>query len=201
MKKIATLILATIIWTVCSAQDNSDTTCNKNFLYLNPIPFINNTIQINYERLLTKKIGLLFSIGYTLVDGYGDGKKGGNGELQFRIYLSDKKTRTRNLFYFSPYARFQYIESTLGYYRRNYVYQEYYFVDQPDVCVSSYTGGLLIGFKWVLNTRLTIDTYIGGGMQISQYKGEKVSQTMDMTYYGYYTGPIPKLGLQFGYNF
>ena len=95
MKKIATLILATIIWTVCSAQDNSYTTDNKNFSYLNPLPFINNTFQINYERLLSKKIGLLLSIGYTFVDSYDDGKKGGNGELQFKIYLSDTKNKAR----------------------------------------------------------------------------------------------------------
>ncbi|MFA5772989.1 MAG: hypothetical protein WC974_09690 [Thermoplasmata archaeon] len=201
MKKIATLILATIIWTVCSAQDNSDTTDNKNFFYLNPLPFVNNTFQINFERLLSNKIGLLLSSGCTLVSGYDDGKRGGNGEIQFRIYLSDTKNKARKLFYFSPYARFQYIESTLGYYQWNNDNKEYYFIDLPDVYVSSYTGGLLIGFKWVLNTRLSIDTYIGGGMQISQFNGEKVFPTMDIRYYGYYTGPIPKLGIQFGYNF
>jgi len=201
MKKITTFILATILWTGCTSQNNIDTTVNKNFLYLNPLPFINSTFQINYERHLSNKIGILLSGGYTFVGGYDDGKRGGNGELQFRIYLSDTKNKARKLFYFSPYARFQYIESTWDYYQWNNVNQEYYFIDQPDIYVSSYTGGLLIGFKWVLNTRLSIDTYIGGGMQISQFNGEKVFPTTDIRYYGYYTGPIPKIGIQFGYNF
>lgn len=201
MKKISTIILLIILWKVCTAQNNIDTNVYKNFFYLNPLPFINNTFQINFERHISNKIGILLSGGFTFVGNYDDGKRGGNGELQIRIYLFNIKHKARKLFYFCPFTKFQYIESTLGYYQKNNNNQEYYFIDQPDVYINSYSGGILIGFKWILNTRLAIDTYIGGGLQISQFNGEKAFPEMDIRNYGYYTGPIPKLGIQFGYNF
>lgn len=205
MRRLPTiLILLTITLPTfgqVSADNPTDNYDRKNFLYLNPLPFVNNTFQINYERLLSKKTGLLFSSGYTLVDSYDDGKKGGNGEIHLRIYLSDMENKTRRLFYFSPYARFQYIESTLGYYEWDKANRKYYFVDQPDSYVSSYSGGLLIGFKWITKTRLTIDAYLGGGMQLSKLNGKNIISSGFGDYYGYYTGTIPKIGVQFGYDF
>ena len=201
MKKITTLTLVTILWSVCAAQDNSNTTDKKNFLYLNPLPFIDNTFQLNYERHLSNKVGLLFSGGYTFLDCYDDGKRGGNGEIQLRIYLTDTQNKARRLFYLCPYTRFQYIESTLGIYMWDNDKQEYYYVDLPDVYVSSYAGGLLFGFKWIYRTHLTIDINIGGGVQYSELDGEKVHPVMDVRAYGYYNGLLPKLGIQFGYNF
>lgn len=201
MKKATTLTIATIFWTVCAAQDISDTTYIKNFFYLNPLPIINNTFQLNYERHLSNNVGLLLSTGYTLVDSYDDGKRGGNGEIQLRIYLSDTQNKTRRLFYFSTYVRYQYIETTPGIYLWNEVKQEYYFKDIPNSYINSYSSGLLIGLKWIFQTRLTFDIYIGGGMQFSNVKGEQIPSNGYGDYVGNYTGPLPKLGLQFGYNF
>ncbi len=210
MKKITTIILTTFLWTLCVAQNNGDVTSNKkdksndrkNFFYLNPFPFLTNTFQINYERFLpNNKIGLLFSGGYTLVDCYEDGKKGGSGEIHLRFYLTDTENKTRRLFYFSPYLKYQYIETISGYYLWDYDKNEYYFIDKHESYVSSYSGGLLIGLKWIFQTQLTFDLYIGGGIQYSDIKGEHRGSSGLGDYYGNYTGPLPKLGIQFGYNF
>lgn len=209
MKKIIIILFIILLWTLSTAQTGGDGTRKKeekskdrkNFFYLNPLPFISNTFQINYERLLSNKIGLLLNTGYTFVDSYDDGKRGGNGEIHLRFYLTDTENKSRRLFYFSTYARYQYIETTPGIYLWNQVNQEYYFIDIPNSYINSYSGGLLIGLKWLFKNRLTFDMCIGGGMQYSDVKGEQIPSNGYGDYVGNYTGTLPKLGLQFGYNF
>jgi hypothetical protein len=151
--------------------------------------------------MITKHTGLLVSGGYTLVDCYDDGKRGGNGELQYRIYLFTKIKKAKRISYISPYVRFQYLESTLGYYELDHISNEFYFINQPDVYVSSYSAGLLVGYKWIFNSQLIVDAYIGVGGQQSYYTGKKTEPGMDLRYYGYVSGFVPKIGIQFGYKF
>lgn len=193
MKKSLTVLLLLISFATVSAQ--TDLTVGKNTFFLNPLPFYKNTFQIGYERKFGSVIGVLVNAGYTLVGTNDDGKRGGNGEVQFRYYFVERNGKTNWSFYIAPYAKFNYMESTWGYdnSQPDFSYR--------DIYVSSYNGGLLYGVKWTFKNRFAIDLYIGGGVQKSKINGELPSPHMDVRYYGAITGFVPKFGFQFGYNF
>lgn len=193
VKKSLPLLLLMIGFATVYAQ--TDVKIRINTFYTNPLLFYNNTFQIGYERKFTSAIGVLFSGGYTLVATDDDGKRGGNGEVQFRYYFVGRNGKANCSFYIAPYAKFNYLESTWGF------DTDQSGLSYKDIYVSAYSGGLLYGVKWSFKNRFTIDLNIGGGVQKSFINGELPSPHMDVRYYGAITGFVPKLGFQFGYNF
>jgi hypothetical protein len=193
VRKSLPLLLLLISFVTVSAQ--TDVNVGKNTFYLNPLPFYKNTFQVGYERKFGSAIGVLFSGGYTLVANNDDGKRGGNGEVQFRYYFVERNGKTNCSFYIAPYAKFNYMESTW------WVENNQSDLIYKDIYVSAYNGGLLYGVKWMFKNRFTFDMYIGGGVQKSKINGEVLSPRKDVRYYGAITGFVPKFGFQFGYNF
>ena len=193
VKKSLSLLLLMIC--IASGYTQTDVIVGKHTLFLNPLPFYKNTFQVGYERKFGSSIGVLFSGGYTLVTTDDDGKRGANGEVQFRYYFVGRNGKANCSFYIAPYAKFNYLEST-------WVFDtDQSGLSYKDIYVSAYSGGLLYGVKWSFKNRFTIDLNIGGGVQKSFINGELPSPHMDVRYYGAITGFVPKLGFQFGYNF
>jgi hypothetical protein len=202
MNKIIIIIFGILMWTAGFSQFKADSVSKKNFICLSLSQFFSNTFQPGYERQVSSKIGISLNCGYTNKGNNDDGKRGFNGELQGRYTLLNRKFSTvKEEFYVGPYTRFQYMESRLGYYNWNSSKKKYDFIDQREIYVKSGTLGIMAGMKWIFFSGFTIETILGGGIQISELNGKKASEYMDLGYYGYHNGVISRLSIQVGYNF
>ena len=159
-----------------------------------PLPAIDHTFQISYERtFLNAKKGLLIS-GGLLVTGYNNNLDiGFVEEIQFRFYLNDirnsgKKNKFQFAFYFSPFVAHKYL-------RKNDTFS-YYYYDYTN----SVSSGFISGLKGTYS-RFAIDFYIGGGFKKSvANKNHDISKGKSYDHDNY-TGVFPKVGVQLGFIF
>ncbi len=133
-------------------------------------------INLNYERVLTKKTSLQLHAGFlvpismptSLLEGLGNGTAGSSGEikgnslaLEYRIY-SGKKDVPRG-FYFAPYARYSNMSMNFN---TNFDYDNSGTTINLPISatggVRTIAGGFQLGVQWLIKSRVSIDWSIFG---------------------------------------
>ncbi len=216
MKKNLTFYLLIIIITNIYAQNDVLKFPYKNSIKLSPLSFC-NSLFLNYERNLGSKFGVVLSQGIYyynsilpkspidfLRNGLNPGIEGNTigylSELQTRFYFNEKQKseKKRSRLFVAPYGLY-YIYNTNDY---------YYFEGQksnptrPDYKLTSFGGGILIGYTFEIN-KFSIELYTGGGLKQNKTDMDKmVTRHFQTDVFSIaYKGIVPKFGFNLGFNF
>jgi len=172
MKKIATLVFL-LISTVCAnAQlgglDKDADNDRKHVLFIKPFALLVSGLDGGLEKLLDDKTSLRISAGYYLTEdafAYGSeatDMEGFKGELQLRFYLSESKGFMSGV-YLGPYAYYKQIAVT----KTGYSYDGFSsFEEDNRFTASAGNLGFVVGGQFVSTSRLTLDFFLGGGVNV-----------------------------------
>lgn len=214
---IATLILSLIGIKLASAQEFENTGLleYKNNFYFNPFMVFTSVFQISYERNFGSG-SIMIVGGGILSENDSRSKKGFNTELHYRFKLYNYHEtlgkisgypKHNVIYYMSPY--FQYKNQEINY--TGNINGGWGWVDdnqQLNTSVKSYGGGVIFGSKFIMYEKVTLDIFVGGSIRYSEFTSDSdnpddyswVSVTKGILS-PFYTGVLPKVGMQFGINF
>ncbi len=162
------------------AQTKSDsvkaTKVRKNLLSLYPFAFAANSLTLSVERRITTENSLRFVAGFSSADESAyysiKGLTEFYGEFQLRVHpIASKKLPYNNGFYVAPFllAKTRSFTSKLLVVANNNNNNSYDpnnppFYQELETKQSAISGGVVIGYNYILIERISIDLYLGGGM-------------------------------------
>jgi hypothetical protein len=203
---IFTAVLLLYFCIESSAQQSIE---SKNNLSFSPLHLFDNTFQLGYERIfIGKTSGLFMSGGVTYKDENYDYKAGGSFEVHYRYYLlnpsSESMFSEKVVFYAAPYIHSRYLET---------IYNNWSWVEDlsmPDngyveerelkEIVKSIGLGVLMGLKLQIHEKIFVESYVGGGLKISDVDNEGGKDQHLITSPGY-SGVVPKGSISIGIRF
>lgn len=190
---------------LCFSQEKQDERSgeHKHFIYGSPLGIVTSTFNVTYERQLSNSNSIAIMGGATLSNTFDIDKKGGNGEIQYRVNLSKKLDRIskNNFFYFAPYLLQKYIQITTKDY--NYYYNDNNYGKKTTNTIVSYSGGMLLGIRLTNSSnRLAFNAFAGGGMKYSEISGTDSGRNYNNGIWDIgFTGVVPRVGFQVGISF
>ena len=183
-----------MIFSIIQASTQEKTELLKNEFKFSLVNFTVGNFQISYERYVKEDIGLQLNLGYTNVDNY-NRREGVNAEFQLKYYLFEWLRRnSAQKIYFAPYA---------GYKNMNVDIDDYYWEEDNYIenirseHVQAINAGIVVGYKFILNRRLILDAYFGGGIR----KANDIEEYWEDIFDPSYNGIAPRVGLDIGFNF
>jgi len=216
MKKFKFLFLICSLSSYSLIGQNTNTYEYQNALKISPIEFAQSQFQITYEHYLNNRAtSVLIIPTITLKDNGLESKKGIEGMLQYRFFLSHlikgehKTLGMHNIGFFTgPYALGMVYneEYQRGYYMQS---RDEYVMDIFEKDIKAAEVGAIIGIQFDITPKILLDLYVGGGIRYADTEDtfEQVTDT-DTNYFDAYdvfdqeyTGVKPKLGLQLGFAF
>jgi hypothetical protein len=170
MKKY--LILTLVIFLVQNvwAQESEPPSYKANYLKLNLLSPIFNSLHAAYERVLSNdkslQIGLLYQ---SKVDAFDANLTGGFGlDADLRFYLSNKKP--------APYGFFVAPGLSYRYYRYDGIY--FFDIDNPPTDekgnINRISLGLVVGGQWIFKNKVTLDVWGGPGYAFGSNSNDRV---------------------------
>lgn len=194
------IILAILLWKPTFSQE-TEKTDYKNEIGVGFFQFFVNTFYMGYEHFFNSS-SIVINGGFTLYEDYYEEAIGGSAEVQYRFYSRWANEKISFLqidgLYLSPYANYKYIDLTE--YEEEWVGQTYHTTKKHHI-YPSLGGGVLIGIKFFIVERLTVDFNLGGGVK---YTFKEEERDLDYSYSladPGYTGILPKANLVFGIRF
>lgn len=175
-----------------------------NIVKLSPFHFLDGTILLGYERMLSESNSLMVQVGmHSRERPFNDESSFGfQEEVQFRHYVLPPRNvaaRGRNTFFFKGfyggvYAGHRYRTQSVQNF--DWVAQETVLIDEA---VNEVSGGVVLGAQFALGNVFFMDVYTGGGIKRSW--GRSPNNTfVDITSLGY-NGVLPKIGFLIGIGF
>ncbi len=179
----------------------------KNELRVGFFDFFNSEFLLSYEHLFNNNTGVVVNGGMILKQTSSEDKIGGEGELQYRLYMRPNYRRepgfSFNGIYTGPYVFYRYLDKTTTSTRYNYDYNTGYQTVVTTVESANYStigAGVLVGMKFIIAHRISIDMNVGGGLKYTDIHPETSKVSSDIFSDGY-TGVAPRAKLTFGLRF
>ena len=175
----------------------------KNELRVGLFDFVNSEFLLSYEHLFDNNTGIVINGGMILKQTSYEEKLGGEGELQYRLYMRPNYTKepgfSFNGIYTGPYVFYKYLDKTTynQYYNSN---SGQYVTTKTNANYSTIGAGVLVGMKFVIAHRITIDINVGGGLKYTDTHPETTKVSSDVFSDGY-TGVAPRGRVTFGLRF
>ena len=210
---ISTLILSLIGIKLASAQEFEQIGLKeyKNHFYFNPFVVFTSTFQIGYERYFNSG-SIMIITGGILSDNNSWSKEGFNSEVHYRFKIynyqeSNGKVngypRYNAIYYMSPYVQYKMMNVK---YTGNSDEWGWGGSESLTTDVKTTAVGVLFGAKFIVYQKVTLDFFAGGSIRYSKLEGDNpydynwvsVSQGILSPFY---TGVLPKMGIQIGMNF
>ena len=162
-----------------------------NAVKLYPFAFVKSRMAVTYERAIGKDWSVQAGAGLTSSDQsfvYNDARNifGYSAELQVRKYVLPGKAALSG-FYVAPHLAYKHIELEQSTYYYN---PPYSYPDTSKATSSTYTGGMVMGYQFVILKTIAADVYAGGG-----YRYANDNQPMRPNYqqpYYYEHGSLPR---------
>lgn len=195
-----------------SSPEKTVTYPQENELRVSFLDFFNSEFLLSYEHLFKNNTGLVVNGGMILKQTSSEEKLGGEGELQYRLYMRPNYKKepgfSFNGIYTGPYIFYKYLDKT------NYSsYYNYYdsnsgsYIDNP-VLVNSHKNanystvgvGVIVGMKFIIAHRISIDLNVGGGLKYTDTHPSNAATGSSVFDEGY-TGVAPRGKITFGLRF
>ena len=209
MKRIILLISLVLGILTSNAQEGVNTLIKNS-----PFHFFDGTFNMSYEKAISNSKSLNLSGGFHLQNNSWNNKDeiGWTGELQIRKYLINFKKQESVLsgMFVAPYIKGSYFRTEgddwwyvqqYGYYDIDDVWiEEDGFYGSYSKEVNNIQGGLLMGVQMLFGNVISLELFLGGGIQYADIEG--VDSYSDMTDgIKEYTGVVPRIGFNFGAAF
>jgi hypothetical protein len=205
MKKII-LVFSLVLGALTSnAQDGA-----KALIKNSPFHFFDGTFNMSYEKAISNSKSLNFSGGFHLQDNSWSSEDdiGWIGELQLRKYLINFKKQKSVLsgVYVAPYIKGAYFSSEedwqdYGYYDENDLWiEEVGYYNSYSKEIKNIQGGLLMGAQLLFGNIISLEVFLGGGIQYAEVEGFN-SDYYNTSNMKEYTGVIPRIGFNIGAAF
>ena len=173
---------------------------------------------MSYEKAISSDKSINLNGGFHLRDrdyiNYGETESvGWTGEIQLRKYLVECNSDLSGIFV-APFLKGSYFDIT---YNEDvwYVIQESYYDDDgtwypqegeyimetSNDEIKSVQGGVLMGVQYIIKDAISIEFYLGGGVQYSEVEGNYGNWRYDSSWGRGYKGVIPKIGFNIGAAF
>ena len=207
MKKII-LVFSLVLGVLTSnAQDGA-----KALIKNSPFHFFDGTFNMSYEKAISNSKSLNFSGGFHLQDNFWslEDDIGWTGELQLRKYLINFKKQKSVLsgVYVAPYIKGAYFRSEedwqdRGYYDENNLWiQEVGYYNSPFKEIKNIQGGLLMGAQFLFGNIISLEVFLGGGIQYAEVEGfNSMWRDDNPSNLKEYTGVVPRIGFNIGAAF
>ncbi len=177
----------------------------KNELRVGFIDFFNSEFLLSYEHLFNNNTGLVVNGGIILKQTSSEDKIGGEGELQYRIYMRPNYKKepgfSFNGIYTGPYIFYKYLDKTTRYY--DWIYStnggSYGVNSYNNSNYSTIGAGVLVGMKFIIAHRISIDLNLGGGIKYTDTHPK--TQNSYNIFSDSYTGIAPRGKLTLGLRF
>ena len=204
MKKVILVFSLVLGGLTSNAQDGA-----KALIKNSPFHFFDGTFNMSYEKAISNSRSLNFSGGFHLQDNSWSSEDGigWTGELQLRKYLINFKKQKSVLsgVYVAPYIKGAYFSSEedwqdYGYYDENDLWIEEDYYNSYSKEIKNIQGGLLMGAQLLFGNIISLEVFLGGGIQYAEVEGfnSDYYNTSDMKEY---TGVIPRIGFNIGAAF
>jgi len=190
---------------------NKDTAQNKyttkNELRVGFFNLFNSEFFLSYERLFDNNTSLVVNGGMILKQTSDEEKIGGEGELQYRLYLRHNYKKEPSLafngIYTGPYVFYKYLDKT-----NNSIYYDYDYntnfgakiYTKTNYNYSTIGAGVLFGMKFIIAHRISVDISLGGGLKYTDTHPDLTNYYYDI-YSDAYTGIAPRGKITFGIRF
>jgi len=197
MKKIICIICSLFIFTFTQAQNGANSLIKNSQFH-----FFDGTFQLSYEKSFSSNKSINISGGFHLRDNNNysySNEKGWVGELQLRRYLLHEVNNNSKLsgFFVAPYIKGAYFSME----EENYYYDPEY-DDSGEYSslreIKSFQGGVLMGYQMVFSGIVSLELFLGGGMQ---YADSDKNYYSDFYQIKGYTGVVPRIGFNVGVSF
>ena len=203
MKKVFITILIIILFiSKINCQDDNSSVFYRNEIRTGIFQFFLNTFYLEYEHFISENSSFVISGGITLKKDSYEEVYGGEGGAQFRMYSNNiirgfDFSNTQGL-YFAPFLKYRYLDVTdIDGAEFSNIWEDGPFMN----IYNTIGGGVLVGVKFFVLERVSIDLNVGGKIQYTLTKNDHVPD------YGYevfgiaYTGVSPSANLTFGMKF
>jgi len=204
MKKVI-LVFSLVLGVLTSnAQDGA-----KALIKNSPFHFFDGTFNMSYEKTISNSKSLNFSGGFHLQDNSWSSEDdiGWIGDLQLRKYLINFKKQKSVLsgVYVAPYIKGAYFSSEedwqdYGYYDENDLWIEEDYYNSYSKEIKNIQGGLLMGAQLLFGNIISLEVFLGGGIQYAEVEGFN-SDYYNTSNMKEYTGVIPRIGFNIGAAF
>ena len=210
MKKLFSLLFVFTIFTTTQAQNS--------IIKVSPFHFFDATFNMSYEKSISSDKSINLNGGFHLRDrdyiSYGETESvGWTGEIQLRKYLVEYNSDLSGIFV-APFFKGSYFDITYNddiwyviqesYYDDNgiwYPQEGEYIMETSNDEIKSVQGGVLMGVQYVIKDAISIEFYLGGGVQYSEVEGNDGNWRYDSSWGRGYKGVIPKIGFNIGAAF
>ncbi len=210
MKKILILVLVLLVGYAGQSQTSIKDYKYKYNFSLSPFSFANSSLDVNLERMLASNKSLVLRGAVKYRDPGQDLEVGVLGELQYRYYLMHNGHKSTNhpfniALYAAPYVYVKQLYDESPEFYVNVIYHDQFYPYQPvnsDITYNSVGFGIYSGVKGVIFERLTIDLFLGGGLDLTYFDTDNNMDnvTFDIFEEGY-SGIIPRGNLSIGFLF
>lgn len=188
-----------------SSPEKTVTYPQENELRVGFFDFFNSEFLLSYEHLFKNNTGLVVNGGMILKQTSSEEKLGGEGELQYRLYMRPNYKKepgfSFNGIYTGPYIFYKYLDKT------NYDYNTYYYSNWSSYVDNSVNAnystigvGVIVGMKFIIAHRISIDLNVGGGLKYTDTHPSNASTGSSVFNEGY-TGVAPRGKITFGLRF
>ena len=211
MKKTGILLFIITLFSTVQAQES--------LIKVSPFHFFNATFNMSFEKKITSDKSINLSGGFHLRDrdyiSYGEGDAvGWTGEFQLRKYLVKYNSDLSGIFV-APFFKGSYFDITYNddiwyvteesYYDADgiwYPQEGEYIMETSNDEIKSVQGGVLMGVQYVIKDVISLEFYLGGGIQYSEVEGNSEDNwRYDSSLGRGYNGVIPKIGFNVGAAF
>ncbi len=202
MRKSIIIILIILISVNAWSEDDDLPVKYKNEIRVGVFQFFLNTFYIEYEHFVSDNTSFIIDGGMTLKKDSYEEVYGGEGGAQFRVYsgniIRDFSFSNTEGLYFAPFVKYRYLDVTdINGAEFSGVWAEGPFKN----IYNTMSGGVLIGVKFFMLERLSIDINIGGKLQYTFTESEAVPDYAYDVFGVAYTGVSPAGSLTFGIKF
>lgn len=188
-----------------SSPEKTVTYPQENELRVGFFDFFNSEFLLSYEHLFKNNTGLVVNGGMILKQTSSEEKLGGEGELQYRLYMRPNYKKepgfSFNGIYTGPYIFYKYLDKT------NYDYNTYYYSNSSSYVDNSVNAnystigvGVIVGMKFIIAHRISIDLNVGGGLKYTDTHPSNAATGSSVFDEGY-TGVAPRGKITFGLRF
>ncbi len=203
MRKGYITILIIILFTLhINGQDDNSAVFYSNEIRTGIFQFFLNTFYLEYEHFVSENASYVVLGGMTLKKDSYEEVYGGEGGAQFRIYSNNiiggfDFSNTQGI-YFAPFLKYRYLDVTdIDGAEFSSTWEDGPFKN----VYNTLGGGVLIGVKFFVLERVSIDINVGGKIQYTFTENDQVPDYAYEVFGIAYTGVSPAGNLTFGIKF
>jgi hypothetical protein len=201
-KSFTTLLIIISFGFQANSQDDTSTVFYNNEIRTGIFQFFLNTFYMEYEHFISHNASYVALGGMTLKKDSYEEVFGGEGGAQFRLYSNNiirgfNFSNTQGI-YFAPFVKYRYLDVT------DIDGAEFSGIWEDGPYKNVYNtvgGGVLIGAKFYILERVSIDINVGGKMQYTFTENEIVPDYAYEVFGIAYTGVSPAGNFTFGIKF